>query len=126
VKGKVFIALLVYVDDIVLARNNSQACKDFKNYLHACFSIKDLGPLKHFLGIEVAWGPQGMFLCQCIWIEVAWGPQGMFLCQRKYALEILQECGLFGAKLAEFPFEEGHKPAWQMDVYWKMLLSIVD
>jgi len=39
-------ALLVYVDDIVLARNNTQASKAFKDYLRTCFSIKDLGSLK--------------------------------------------------------------------------------
>jgi len=63
-KGEIFMALLVYVDDIMLASNNTQASKNFKDYLHACFSFKDLGALKYFLGIEVAIGPKGMFLCQ--------------------------------------------------------------
>jgi len=85
-------ALLVYVDDIVLASNNVEACKDFKTYLHACFSIKDLGPLKYFLVIEVARGPQGLFLCQ-----------------RKFTLEIINERGLLRAKPIEFPIEENHK-----------------
>jgi len=44
-------------------------------------------------------------------IEVARGPQGLFLCQRNYALEILQECGLLGAKPVDFPLEENHKLA---------------
>lgn len=39
-------ALLVYVDDIVLASNNAHASAMFKDYLNTCFSIKDLGPLK--------------------------------------------------------------------------------
>jgi len=51
--------LLVYVDDIVLASNNAHATKVFKAYLNACFSIKNLGPLKYFLGIEVERGPEG-------------------------------------------------------------------
>ena len=42
-------ALLVYVDAMVLAGNDVRACNEFKNYLHDCFSIKDLGPLKYFL-----------------------------------------------------------------------------
>jgi len=50
----VFMALLVYVEDIVLARNDHRACADLKSYPHSCFSIKDLGPLKYFLEIEVA------------------------------------------------------------------------
>ena len=32
-RADVFLALLVYVDDIVLTRNNSTACADFKAYL---------------------------------------------------------------------------------------------
>jgi len=50
-------ALLVYVDDIVLAGNDTHACSAFKAYLHDCFNIKDLRPLKYFLGIGVAHGP---------------------------------------------------------------------
>ena len=87
-------AFLVYVDDIVIATNNSQACQKFKKYLNHCFNIKDLGPLKYFLGIEVARGPKGLFLCQ-----------------RKYALEIVDKCGLLGAKPTECPMEQNHKLA---------------
>ena len=93
-RGEVFMVLLVYVDDIVIATNNSQACQKFKQYLHHCFSTKDLGPLHYFWGIEVARGPKGLFLCQ-----------------RKYALEIVNECGLLGAKPADFPIEQNHKLA---------------
>jgi len=93
-KGKIFLALLVYVDDIILAGNDSQACKGFKEYLNSYFRIKDLGPLKYFLGIEVARGPLGLFLCQ-----------------RKYALEIVDECGLRGSKPVDFPIKENHKLA---------------
>ena len=87
-------ALLVYVDDIVLVGNDTSACSKFKEYLHACFSIKDLGSLKYFLGLEVSRGPKGLFLSQ-----------------RKYALEIIDECGLLGAKPSPSPMEENHKLA---------------
>ena len=87
-------ALLVYVNDVILAGNDTKACTELKSYLHTCFSIKDLGPLQDFLGIEVAKGPQGLFLSQ-----------------RKYTLDIINECGLLGAKPAEFPIEENHKLA---------------
>ena len=87
-------ALLVYVDDIVLASNNSQASIDFKTYLHSCFSIKDYGALKYFLGKEVARGPKGLFLSQ-------W----------KFALEIVDECWLLRAKPNDTPIEENHKLA---------------
>jgi len=84
----------VYVDDIVLASNDSHASNEFKTYLHTCFSIKDLGPLKYFLGIEVAHAPRGLFLSQ-----------------HKCALEIVDECGLLGAKPSDTPIEENHKLA---------------
>lgn len=87
-------ALLLYVDDIMLASNDSQAYHAFKDYLHACFSIKDLGPLKYFLGLKVAPGPNGLFLSK-----------------HKYALKTVDKCGLLGARLSDFRMEENHKLA---------------
>ena len=63
-KGTTFLAVLVYVDGIIVAGNDAQACKEFKAYLNSCFCTQDLGALKYFLGIEVAQGPSGLFLCQ--------------------------------------------------------------
>ena len=57
-------ALLVYVNDIVLIGNDSKLCANFKAYLDKCFHIKDLGPLKYFLGIEVSRSTDGTFLYQ--------------------------------------------------------------
>jgi len=51
---EVFLAILIYVDDLVLTGNNPRKCQAFKNYLHQCFKMKDLRPLKYFLGIKVA------------------------------------------------------------------------
>jgi len=44
----VFLALLIYVDDLVLAGNSHAHCCKFKSYLQQCFKLKDLGPLKFF------------------------------------------------------------------------------
>jgi len=55
--SNIFLALLVYVDDITLARNDSKACAQFKTYLNNHFPIKVLSPLKYFLGIKVPKGP---------------------------------------------------------------------
>ena len=87
-------ALLVYMDDFVLTGNSSIACAEFKEYLNSCFHIKDLGPLKYFLGIEEARRPHGLFMCQ-----------------RKYALEIIEECRLLGSKMVDFSIEANHKLA---------------
>jgi len=83
------LALLVYVDDIIVASNDPCACGEVKAYLNTCLRIKDLGALKYFLAIEVARAPRGLFLCQ-----------------RKYALKSVNECGMLGSKLIAFPMVE--------------------
>ncbi|OMO51187.1 Reverse transcriptase, RNA-dependent DNA polymerase [Corchorus capsularis] len=62
--GDCFMALLVYVDDVVLPCNNMEEIVRVKSYLHETFSIKDLGELKYFLGLEVARSSKGINLCQ--------------------------------------------------------------
>lgn len=90
-KGDIFLGLLVYVDDIILAGNNSEACAEFKAYLDSCFKKKDLGNLKYFLGIEVARSPAGLFLNQ-----------------HKFILDILKETGLNGCKPVDTPIAQNH------------------
>ena len=86
--------VLVYVDDIVISGNQSDAIHKFRDYLGHCFHMKDLGKLKYFLGIEVARN------ATCI-----------FLSQRKYALDLISDCGLLGAKPATIPLEQNHQLA---------------
>ncbi|KAJ4765650.1 Retroelement pol polyprotein-like [Rhynchospora pubera] len=91
-KGKSFIAILIYVDDLVIAGSDSNAVHAFKRYMSEVFHLKDLGTLKYFLGIEIARGATGLFLSQ-----------------RKYALDMLAERGLLGAKPVVTPLESNHK-----------------
>ncbi|KAH9697023.1 hypothetical protein KPL71_023424 [Citrus sinensis] len=93
-RDSIHLLVLVYVDDIIVSGNNSEAIRVFKMYLSDCFYMKDLGPLKYFLGIEVARNPIGIFLSQ-----------------RKYVLDIISEDGLLGAKPAPFPLEPNHQLA---------------
>nr|GEW00241.1 ribonuclease H-like domain-containing protein [Tanacetum cinerariifolium] len=81
IKDNKFIALLVYVDDIVITGNCVDEIDQFKTYLKSKFNIKYLGSLKYFLGIEVI--KTGKDLC---------------LTQRKYCIELLKEYGLLGCK----------------------------
>lgn len=53
--GGTVTALLIYVDDIVVAGNNEEEQQLLKQNLDKEFEIKDLGVLKYFLGIEVAY-----------------------------------------------------------------------
>jgi len=71
-----FIALLVYVDDILIVGNNANDINTVKDSLNTTFKIKDLGPLKFFLGLEIVRTVKGIHVCQC-----------------KYALEILADVG---------------------------------
>ncbi|GJR61685.1 ribonuclease H-like domain-containing protein [Tanacetum coccineum] len=85
----VFIVLLVYVDDIVITRNNLFEIEKFKLFLKSKFQIKDLGKLKYFFGIEVLDNKDGIYLSQ-----------------RKYCLELLHEYGLLAAKHVDTPLLE--------------------
>ena len=46
------ILLVVYVDDIILTRDDDVGITELKAHLYQQFQTKDLGPLKYFLGIE--------------------------------------------------------------------------
>lgn len=47
------IILLVYVDDILVTVNNKKLMAEFIKKLNRTFSLKDLGPIHYFLGLEV-------------------------------------------------------------------------
>ncbi|MCH79609.1 retrovirus-related Pol polyprotein from transposon TNT 1-94 [Trifolium medium] len=91
-KGSSFTALLVYVDDIILAGNCMDEFDRIKQIMHHEFKIKDLGQLRYFLGIEVAHSSSGVTICQ-----------------RKYCLDLLQDTGLIGAKPASTPLDSSIK-----------------
>ena len=74
IKGTSFLALIVYIDDMVIVGNDFLQIQKLKHYLSTCFSMKDLDTLKYFLGLELARSPQRISLCQ-----------------RKYTLDLLKK-----------------------------------
>ncbi|KAG8489179.1 hypothetical protein CXB51_017224 [Gossypium anomalum] len=71
--GGLLLYVLVYVDDIIVTGNHQGSIDKFFTALDTQFSLKDLGPLSYFLGIEVL--PT---------------TNGLFLSQRKYILDLLK------------------------------------
>jgi hypothetical protein len=51
---------VVYVDDIVITRNDDEEIRHLKRTLARIFEVKDMGYLHYFLVIEVAYGAQGI------------------------------------------------------------------
>lgn len=54
----------MYVDDLLVIGNDSNAILSFKNQLSSLFHMKDLGSLKYFLGTEVARNSKRIYLYQ--------------------------------------------------------------
>ena len=48
------VILAVQVDDIILTRSDDTGILDMKTYLQQHLSIRDLGSLRYFMGIEFA------------------------------------------------------------------------
>uniref|UniRef100_A0A2N9FJH4 CCHC-type domain-containing protein n=1 Tax=Fagus sylvatica TaxID=28930 RepID=A0A2N9FJH4_FAGSY len=61
---KGMILLLLYVDDMIITRDDHSGISDFKLFLHQQFEMKDLGHLSYFLGLEVSSDSTGYYLSQ--------------------------------------------------------------
>ena len=85
-------ALLVYVDDIIVTGNDEKEKHELKQKLVKEFEIKELGKLKYFLGIEVAYSTQEIFISQ-----------------QKYVTDLLRETGKIGCKPVSTPIDPNHK-----------------
>ncbi|RVW35720.1 Retrovirus-related Pol polyprotein from transposon RE1 [Vitis vinifera] len=74
--GKLAI-ILVYVDDLIITGDDVEEICRTKENLSVCFEMKELGQLKHFLGLEVDRTHEGIFLYQ-----------------QKYAKDLLKKFGM--------------------------------
>lgn len=62
--GTSIVHLEMYVDDILVTRNNPDEVANLKASLHSTFKMNDLGSLNYFLGIEVLQESNGVFMTQ--------------------------------------------------------------
>ncbi|XP_024024810.1 uncharacterized protein LOC112092560 [Morus notabilis] len=86
--GTTFVALLVYVDDIVITSPSLDTVQQLKSFLHTQFKLKDLGSLKYFLGLEIARSSSGIVLSQ-----------------RHYTLQLLEDTGFLASKPVSVPMD---------------------
>ena len=91
-KSGVFLALLIYVDDIIVATTDLQELISFKSSLDNHFRLKDLGPLRFFLGLEVARNNKGISVSH-----------------RPFTLQLLKDSGYLGSKPVSTPMEPNLK-----------------
>ena len=91
-KDSFITVVAVYVDDIIVTGNDNSVILHLKHHLHEVFSIKDLGRLNYFLGLEVSYVPEGIILTQS-----------------KYTRELLQASGLHSYKSAVTPLPQNLK-----------------
>jgi hypothetical protein len=82
----------IYVDDLIIIRDNDVDILDLKKLLKQTFEMKDLGELRYFLGIEVIQSPKGIWLLQ-----------------RQYALNKLSEYGMMRCKPISISLQQNVK-----------------
>ncbi|XP_028772189.1 uncharacterized protein LOC114729360 [Neltuma alba] len=82
--------ILIYVDDILITGNNPVYLKQFVVRLNSLFSLKDLGPLYFFLGIEIFRDSSGLYLNQ-----------------GKYTLDILKKLNMLDCAPVPTPMVTG-------------------
>nr|KYP50410.1 Retrovirus-related Pol polyprotein from transposon TNT 1-94 [Cajanus cajan] len=87
------IYILVYVDDIIITGNNSSTLQNIIAQLNSAFSLKDLGRLDFFLGIEVKSNTDG----------------SLTLTQSKYIRDLLNRTNMENSNPISSPMVSGCK-----------------
>lgn len=84
----VFVVVLVYVDDIIIAISDKSVVPVLTTQHNDFFKLRDLGDVQYFLGLEIARSSKGISICHC-----------------KYVLELLSDTGFLGCKPSAIPME---------------------
>ena len=91
-QGKHFVIIVLYVDDLIITRNNEYHIKHVKGELQVGFKTIDLETIHYYLRVEVT---------QC--------PNNIFLSQTKYATNLLNKFGMEECKPYLTPMEHNLK-----------------
>lgn len=91
-KANQFVYVLVYVDDILITGTNPQMVQRVIDELANRFSIKDMGHISYFLGIEARRTSQGLHLMQ-----------------KKYVIDLLTKTNMLHAKPVATPLASSPK-----------------
>ncbi|GJV02054.1 retrovirus-related pol polyprotein from transposon TNT 1-94 [Tanacetum coccineum] len=75
--GKHILLVQIYVDDIIFASTDHNACNIFSNEMSSKFQMSMMGQMSFFLGLQVSQSPGGIFINQA-----------------KYALKTLKKYGM--------------------------------
>ncbi|XP_039827503.1 uncharacterized mitochondrial protein AtMg00810-like [Panicum virgatum] len=86
--------LLLYVDDMILSASTPNLLHRVITRLHDTFAVKDMGPVRHFLGFNVRRNSEGFFLSQT-----------------QYAEELLEHAGMANCKPVTTPADTKSKPS---------------
>ena len=85
---KGIVAIVIYVDDLIIGGDSLEEIKDVKGLLRNEFDMKDMGELRYFLGIEMIHTPEG------IWLS-----------QRQYVLDMMSKYGMANCKPISVPLD---------------------
>lgn len=100
--------ILLYVDNMIITRDDSTGIYAFQHFLSEHFKIKDLGTLRNFLGFEVTSSSSGYYLSQA-----------------KYALTFSPMSVSQMTRPSPLPWNSTPSSLpWMVNLYW-MLLVIV-
>ena len=113
--NKCTILLLLYVDDMIITGDDFIGIQELKDFFSQQFEMKDLEHLSYFLGLEIIYSTDGLYITQA-----------------KYASKLLSRVGLIDSKTVDTPVEfnahltpTGGKPLSNPSLYRRLVGNLV-
>lgn len=63
------IIFLIYLDNILITQNNTCLIREIIQKLKEVFSLKKMGELGNFLGVEITHNSEDLYMCQFKYIQ---------------------------------------------------------